>query len=281
MNRKLFFALAGLSVLVLFFLLPASGKNPLNRIARALSHPVTTLQEKFTGMAGGIGRIWSGYIALRGVQEENLRLREELVRLQSEQIQHREAQAALKRLEPLLALKQQVPYRVIAARVVARDASNWYRTLLVDKGEKDGVAVDVGVIIPDGVVGRVVKTTPEYSTVLLLTDRYSAVAALVQRTRDEGIVEGTEKGLARVKYLPALSELAEGDEVLTSGLAGTFPKGLLIGRIRRVEKQERALFQEAEVMPAVDFSGLEEVLVIVSKVGAETGSGVPPGEGLR
>ena len=212
----------------------------------------------------GVGRIWSGYMDLTQVREENLKLREELHRLQDENIRLLEARAAYDRLEQLLSFKIQSPYPVIAARVVGRDPTNWYRTLMIDKGEREGVAVDMGVIVPSGVVGRVIKTAPHLSQVLLLTDRNSAIAALVQRTRDEGIVEGTEEGLARIKYLSTLSELQEGDRVLTSGLAGSFPKGLFIGQIHRVEKQERALFQQAEIIPSVDFSKLEEVLVIVS-----------------
>lgn len=210
----------------------------------------------------GTGGIWSDYVFLVGVREENKKLREELYQLQNENIQQREAVAALERLEAFLEFKEQNPYPMIAARVIGRDPTNWYRTMIIDKGEKDGIHVDMGVIVPRGVVGRVMKTAPGVSQIQLLTDRNSAVAGLIQRTRDEGIIEGTEKGLARIKYLPALSESQEGDLILTSGLAGSFPKGLLVGRIHRVKRQDRALFQGAEVTPMVDFSRLEEVLVI-------------------
>ena len=212
----------------------------------------------------GTSGVWSGYVDLVGVKEENRRLQEELYQLQSEKNQHLEAVAALERLEAFLEFKKQNPYSMMTARVIGRDPTNWYRTMVIDKGEQDGVRMDMGVIAPGGVVGRVMKTAPGISQVQLLTDRSSAVAGLVQRTRDEGIIEGTERGLARIKYLPVLSEVQEGDIVLTSGLAGSFPKGLLIGRIHWVKKQERALFQEAKLTPMVDFSKLEEVLVITA-----------------
>jgi rod shape-determining protein MreC len=135
---------------------------------------------------------------------------------------------------------------------------------MINKGSRDGVAVEMGVITPAGVVGRVIKAEPAVSQVLLITDRNSAVAALIQRTRDEGLVEGTEKGLARIKYLSLLADVKEGDLVLTSGLTGSFPKGLPIGTLGLVTKKELDLFQQAELTPNVDFSKIEEVLVVTS-----------------
>src|SRR3972149_5958777 len=256
-----------ISVFVIFFLFPELQKRPVYYMMRPFVYLISSLQKGLMFAVSGVGGVWSGYIDLTEVREKNQKLREELHRLQNENIQLLEAKAAYDRLEPLLAFKTQSPYPVITARVIGRDPTNWYRTLMIDKGEREGVTVDMGISVPSGAVGRVIKTTPERSQVLLLTDRNSAIAALIQRTRDEGIVEGTEKGLARIKYLPPLSELQVGDPVLTSGLAGSFPKGMLIGRIHRVEKQEMALFQQAEVIPSVDFSKLEEVLVIMSPEG--------------
>lgn len=256
-----------ISVFVIFFLFPELQKRPVYYMMRPFVYLISSLQKGLMFAVSGVGGVWSGYIDLTEVREENQKLREELHRLQNENIQLLEAKAAYDRLEPLLAFKTKSPYPVITARVIGRDPTNWYRTLMIDKGEREGVTVDMGIMVPSGVVGRVIKTTPELSQVLLLTNRNSAIAALIQRTRDEGIVEGTEKGLVRIKYLPPLSELQVGDPVLTSGLAGSFPKGMLIGRIRRLEKQEMALFQQAEIIPSVDFSKLEEVLVIMSPEG--------------
>jgi rod shape-determining protein MreC len=141
----------------------------------------------------------------------------------------------------------------------------------------------MGVIAPAGVVGRIVKTTPYSSMVLLVTDPNNAVTGLIQRTRDEGIVEGTVKGRARMKYIPLLSALQPGDKVVTSGLMGGFPKGLPIGTITEIEKDESDLFQSAELIPEVDFRKLEEVLVITQPLpgrpGGETvaAPATPPG----
>ena len=159
-------------------------------------------------------------------------------------------------------IKESSPYPIITARVIGRDPTNWYQSILTDKGEKDGVTTDMGVISPAGVIGRIVRSFPHSSRILLLTDRNSSIAGLIQRTRDEGIIGGAEKGMARIKYIPVLSKLETGDRVLTSGLVGSFPKGLLIGWLGEVEVQEMALFQQAELIPAVDFSKLEEVMII-------------------
>jgi rod shape-determining protein MreC len=153
---------------------------------------------------------------------------------------------------------------MVAARVIGRDTGNWYRTILLNKGQSDGFKPDMGVVTPAGVVGRIVKTTAATSVVLLVTDPNNAIAGLIQRTRDEGIVEGTTQALARLKYIPLLSNARPGDQVVTSGLVGGFPRGLTIGTITRIDKDEGALFQSAELTPDVDVGRIEEVLVIQS-----------------
>jgi rod shape-determining protein MreC len=112
----------------------------------------------------------------------------------------------------------------------------------------------------------------------LVTDPNNAIAGLIQRTRDEGIVEGTQQGLARLKYIPLLSTLRDGDRIVTSGLVGDFPRGLVIGTITRIDKEEGALFQSAELMPEVDMSRVEEVLVIQTSYGQFPKAG--PGSNL-
>jgi rod shape-determining protein MreC len=162
---------------------------------------------------------------------------------------------------------------MIAAQVIGRDATNRYRAIILNKGESDGIKPDMGVVTPAGVVGRVVKTTGATSVVLLMTDPTNAIAGLIQRTRDEGIVEGTQQGLAQLKYIPLLSTLRDGDRVVTSGLVGGFPRGLVIGTITSIDKQEGALFQSAELMPEVDVGRVEEVLVIQTSYGQSTKTG--------
>jgi rod shape-determining protein MreC len=187
-----------------------------------------------------------------------------LEHLKGQNDQLREAAAATERLTALLEFKKQANISMVAAQVIGRDTGNWYRTILLNKGQSDGFKPDMGVVTPAGVVGRIVKTTAATSVVLLVTDPNNAIAGLIQRTRDEGIVEGTTQALARLKYIPLLSNARPGDQVVTSGLVGGFPRGLTIGTITRIDKDEGALFQSAELTPDVDVGRIEEVLVIQS-----------------
>jgi rod shape-determining protein MreC len=212
----------------------------------------------------GAADLWSGFVMLRGVEEDNKELRKELELLKGQNSQLREAAAATERLTALLEFKKQADLSMVAAQVIGRDTGNWYRTIILNKGESDGFHPDMGVITPAGVVGRIVKTTAATSVVLLVTDPNNAIAGLIQRTRDEGIVEGTTQGMARLKYIPLLSNARPGDRVVTSGLVGGFPRGLAIGTITRIDKDEGALFQSAELTPDVDAGRAEEVLVILS-----------------
>jgi rod shape-determining protein MreC len=245
-------------------ILPEAQDGPLKTMGRAVVTAVTHPLRALDSMNQAIENVWSRYLALRHLGDENLQLRREIARLQEETGRLRERAAASERLTALLELKEELPYTTMAARVIGRDPTNWYRTLLINKGQQDGVKVDMGVMTPSGAVGRVVKVQNKLAVVLLIIDRNNAITGLVQRTRDEGIVEGTEKGLAWIKYLPLLSNVKVGDIVVTSGLVGGFPRGVPIGRITKLERREAELFLSAEIQPESDFGRLEEVLVITS-----------------
>lgn len=261
--RHLAFAIAVI-LLLGFFLLPGQTQGLFQQLGGPIGWLVSWPLRAVAGVQEGIGNLWSGYVALQGLEEENRQLRKELEYLQGQNSQLREAAAATERLTALLEFKAQAAPTMIAAQVIGRDTGNWYRTLILNKGESDGIQPDMGVITPAGVVGRIVKVTAATSVVLLVTDPNNAIAGLIQRTRDEGIVEGTTEGLARLKYIPLLSNVRNGDRVVTSGLVGGFPRGLAIGTITKIDKEEGALFQSAELTPDVDPHRVEEVLVIQS-----------------
>lgn len=258
-----------LLVLLGFFLLPHQFQTMFQGLGGpvgwVLSWPLRTV----AFMEDGISQTWHRYLALQGVEEENRRLRKEIEQLQGQNSQLREAASATERLTALLEFKAQAQPNMVAAQVIGRNTDNWYRTIILNKGTSDGIRPDMGVITSAGVVGRVVKATFATSVVLLVSDPNNAIAGLIQRTRDEGIVEGTTEGLARLKYIPLLSNVRSGDRVVTSGLVGGFPRGLAIGTITRIDKEEGALFQLAEVRPEVDVTRVEEVLVIQSPYVAE------------
>ena len=245
-------------------LLPESRQEPLMALGRHMAAAVSVPLHAVDALNQWVEALWARYLALQGTRAENQTLRQEVARLQQENARLREMAAASTRLRDLLELKERLSYATISAHVVGRDPSNWYRSIVINKGARDGLAVDMGVVTPSGIVGRLVKVYDRFAIVLLMIDPNNAVTGLVQRTRDEGIVEGTERGLARIKYLPLLSTVKVGDRVVTSGLAGGFPRGLPIGTITKIERREAELFLSAEIVPDSDFAKLEDVLVVTS-----------------
>ena len=245
-------------------LLPRQTQVVLQHIGRPLAQVVAVPMEVLATLDESFRNVWARYLQSSGVYEENRQLQQDVQHLQSQVTELREMAIASERLAALLDFQKSATMHTVAARVIGRNASNWYQALILNKGEQHGILVEMGVIIPSGVVGRIVKTTPFTSIVLLLTDPNIAITSLIQRTRDEGIVQGTAQSSIRMKYLPPLALIEKDDMVVTSGLTGHFPRGLLIGTVTRVEKDEADLFQSAEIQSFVDFSKLEEVLVITS-----------------
>lgn len=212
----------------------------------------------------GITGTWRDYVDLRAVRAENERLRVETTMLKRRLDQLQDQALETQRLERLLAMRHASRAEFLTARVVGKDATNWFKTILLDRGSLEGIRRNQSVLAPDGLVGRVVEVTPTSARVQLLTDPVSAVGGLIQRTRVTGIVSGNLGAGARVRYLPLMADVNVGDEVVTSGMGGVFPKGILIGRITSVERKSGALFQEATLQSAVDLSRLEEVLILTN-----------------
>ncbi|HEX8749517.1 MAG TPA: rod shape-determining protein MreC [Nitrospira sp.] len=254
-------------LLAALFLFPGQSQGLLEYLDGPVGQLVRLPLEAVSSLDQGISNTWQQYVALQNVEEENHRLRQEIDWLRGQNSQLREAAAATQRLTALLQFKEQALPTMIAAQVIGRDASNRYKSVILNKGDSDGIQKDMGVITPSGVVGRVVKTTGATSVVLLVTDPNNAIAGLIQRTRDEGIVEGTPQGRAKLKYIPMLSAVKEGDHVVTSGLVGGFPRGIAIGTITGIEREEGALFQTADLSPDVDVNHVEEVLIIQAPQG--------------
>jgi len=254
-------------LLAALFLFPGQSQGLLEYLDGPVGQLVRLPLEAVFSLDQGISNMWQQYVALQNVEEENHRLRQEIDWLRGQNSQLREAAAATQRLSALLQFKEQALPTMIAAQVIGRDSSNRYKSVILNKGDSDGIQKDMGVITPSGVVGRVVKTTGATSVVLLVTDPNNAIAGLIQRTRDEGIVEGTPQGRAKLKYIPMLSAVKEGDHVVTSGLVGGFPRGIAIGTITGIEREEGALFQTADLSPDVDVNHVEEVLIIQAPQG--------------
>jgi rod shape-determining protein MreC len=192
--------------------------------------------------------------------EEKNRLQKEVIKLRGENIKLEELSIENERLRNLLSFKKEVTGKVIPARVIARDSTNWHKTIIIDKGTNQGVQKGMPVITPQGLVGKVIQAENEVGQVMLIIDPNLRVGALVQRTREEGIVEGSSSGLCRMKYLSLDADVKPEDIIISSGLGVIYPKGLVIGTVKSVGKDAGGLYLYAWIEPMADFSRLEEIL---------------------
>lgn len=168
-----------------------------------------------------------------------------------------------KRLNNLLNLKQKVPYKVIASRIIGRSPDNWTSMIIVDKGSIHGIKRGFVVIDYLGLVGRVVEVLPSESKIMLINDPNLGVSALNQRSRQEGLVSGTLSGSLIMRYLAKDADVKISDVIITSGLTKIFPKGLLIGWVVDLGTEFSGLSRFAVIKPASCLSSIEEVLIII------------------
>lgn len=218
------------------------------------------------GVSAGVSvvrRVWGGYVGLRRVKAENEELRRQLDNLQIELQRQRALADRSRGLENLLSLRDKSTLTTMAATIIAAGATPDFRTLTIDRGARDGLRSDMAVIAPAGIVGRVVMPSARAAKVQLLVDRNAAAGAIVERSRAQGVVVGGGDERLRLEYVSEVADISVGDIVMTSGIDGIFPKGFAIGRVESVEKSGGA-YKRITVKPAVDFRGLEDVLVVLT-----------------
>lgn len=243
-----------------------AGRAPVAEPAgRWLMELIGPAQRAVTSLGDQLDSIWRRYFALVQAAQENQRLSRQVASLRQQLVDLEELRRANQRLKALLNFKQTLDYPMVAAEVVGSDPSGHFRTVIIDKGTTAGVQTLMPVVCAQGAVGRVIWASPHYAKLLLLIDPNSGVDVLVQRSRARGIVEGQAGGGLNLKYVVHTEEVAPGDRVITSGAAGVFPKGVLVGTVSSVKKEKLGTFQKIEVEPAVDFNRLEEVLVILRR----------------
>ncbi|MDD5560023.1 rod shape-determining protein MreC [Candidatus Methylomirabilis sp.] len=207
--------------------------------------------------------LWNEYVDLRRVRRDNQLLKEEIRQLQTEVGELHETALEHARLSRLLQMSNRVGTETVVAKVIGKDATNWFRTILIDRGADRGIQRHMVVVTTEGLVGRVVDVTPFTARVQLITDPESAVGALIQRSRVIGVAAGSQGGALQIKYLPLMADVAVGDRIITSGMGGIFPKGIPVGKVVRSSRPTNGtLFQLIEAQPHADFSRLEDVMVL-------------------
>jgi rod shape-determining protein MreC len=237
-------------------------RMPVAMLENALLSGTRPFQQAATWTTQSLRGVWDNYIYVVNVQRDNKRLREEIKWLQQENHRYLEAYLQYQRLQRLLNFREQSSLDVVAAAVVGRNSSSWTEIIYINRGTRDRVTQGFPVVTYDGLVGQVIHAAPALSQVMLLTDFRSGVDAIVQRTRASGIVAGRGRSIAELKFLPIGADLQAGDRLISSGMGGVFPKGLIIGEVKDIHRNGRQT-QQVEIRPSVDFSHLEEVLVLI------------------
>jgi rod shape-determining protein MreC len=282
LNRTAWKILGILSLIILFFtLIYFTGDfRPHYTLAEDLVLTVISpVQGFFSRLGISTFNFFQGICDYSKLVEENKALKRELADQNDHYYKMVELQKENYRLREMLDFKSQTDYDLLPAEVIARGTDRWFETITVNKGYAKGVKINMAVVTSEGLVGNVFRTAKDSSQILLLTDSRRAVSALVQRSRETGsvgIVEGypEKEGYLRMINLPPEANIQPGDTIISSGLGGIFPKGLVIGHVLEIGKDQYGLLQQALIRPAVNFNRLEEVFVIIGML-----PGLPPEEG--
>ena len=241
-----------------------------SRVKGAVRDGISPLQAVLRGGVRELREIWHYIQGIGDLALENRALSEEIVYLRGEMRMARELERDNQMLRDLLGFVRRFPNRLISCEVIGRDSTGWWQTVRLDKGTAAGVAEGRAVITPDGLVGRTMSVSERTADVLLLSDPSCKVSVRLPRSGVFGVMSGLgakpgDQPAGRIDYLSRTADVQEGDEVVTSGLGGVFPKGLLVGRVGRVEMHEAGLYQVARIDSAADLGGLEYAFVAATE----------------
>jgi rod shape-determining protein MreC len=264
-SKKTVLILAGILLLTVnLIMLAVTTRRPAaSGLGRAMIAFVAPFQELATRAVKTIQDGWWNYFFLVSVSQEIQRLLKELGKSHQKIIQQSELELENQRLRELLGFKRSLPAPAIAAEIIGKDPSAWFKTVIIDKGSSDGLRRGLPAVSSLGVVGQIVEVSSRQSRLMLIIDRNSGADALVQRTRARGVVKGTSQDECYLDYVLHADDVRVGDLVVSSGFDGVYPKGLLIGTVTAVDFKGGDFFKDVQVTPAVDFDKLEEVLIIL------------------
>lgn len=262
-NYLILFALIVISMLILTIHFREGENGPIHRAERFMMAAISPIQASATSALTPVKDGWDYLVHFGNLKRENRRLRQEVAKLQSKVLSLQGLKNENSRLQSLIGFKDQAGYDTIPARVTGMPSSNWWSSVIIDKGLDDGIKRNMPVIAGGGLVGQVVDVSQRAAKVILLNDVQSGVSVQVQRTGEVGVIKGQlrEQQLL-LKYISKDSTIQKGDIVVTSGLGELFPKGIYVGKVANVSLSSYGLYKDVEVDPAVDFTNLDEVLVV-------------------
>ncbi|SVB83505.1 uncharacterized protein METZ01_LOCUS236359, partial [marine metagenome] len=227
------------------------------------------IQNLFASVTDSISDVFNHYLFLVETSKENDRLLLKAHRLSKQNNELLERNKFLERSAKLIEHFDQGKKPFILAKVIGYDATQWSKMVFINRGTDHKVKKNLPVMTDAGVVGHVIQASPKASKVLLITDSRSAIDSLFQETRESGVTVGTGEDICEMKFVPISAMVSVGDKVISSGLGGIFPKGLTVGVVVNVVREEQELFQNIMVAPSADLSDMEEVAVLLPERGVE------------
>lgn len=260
-----------LAILLIVLTIVTSGqRDKLTSIEGLIGEIVTPVQDVLYRVATSISRFFNSFSERKQMAQEYELLKERIKLLEQQQLEMDEALRENQRLERLLDFKQEDNLNIVAGvRITGKNPGNWFNTMTIDSGSAQGITENMAMVNDRGLIGRVTEVGKNWAKVRAIVDGQSSISAIVERTRDNGMVKGnntftTEDGLCQMINLPLDSDIVVGDRIITSGLGEVFPKGVPIGEVIEVVEEKRDKYIIAIIQPSVDFLRLEEALVIGS-----------------
>lgn len=236
--------------------------NDISMFEKYLIEIMAPLQAGTMGMKERVSSVFRHYIAIVNTSKKNDELVKEVDFLKNEVFQLQEVKKENQRLKMLLEFGEEIPRKKVLAQVIGWDSSNEFKVLRINKGRADGLKLLSPVITMNGLVGYLYRVAYNHADILTILDQNNRVDAIVSRTRTHGIVEGRAGSKCRLKHVARTDAIKEGDVVLTAGLGNIYPKGIKVGKVSEIDKENWGITQAVEISPSVDFHRLEEVLVL-------------------
>lgn len=280
LRSKVFLALVVAVVAILFLIGSTQSERPaVSRVEQALSDALAPFQYASSRAGHWLSGTIGAFSELRGARDENRLLKAQLADRSNLETRLEELKAANRVLHDQLKLTANPSYRYLSAEVIDRQPDNWFRSIVINRGSRDGVKKDMAVVTPEGLVGRITRVSATTSTVMIITDRDSGIGGRNQVTRDAGVMTGLGNGNLEIKFFSPNAQLALDDDIVTSGLGSVYPKGIKIGDIVSLRSDNNGLSKYAVVKPSVNFQSLEYVMVVTSAPAPEDPPepAIPPG----
>jgi rod shape-determining protein MreC len=239
---------------------------------------ISPVQEGLSDSKKSLSSLWENYLLIVNTSKENNILKKQISRLESDLTTMEEIRKENLRLKRLLSFTDEQPYQKVMAQVIGWDSANEFKVIRLNKGSRQGIKTMSPVVTDQGLVGYVYRVTENYADVLTILDQNNRVDIVVERTRTHGIVEGVFNFKCALKYITRNESVEVGDKLITAGVGGIYPKGLKVGMITGITKENFGMTLSIEVVPSVDFDKLEEVLVLISTDEAINASVAAPAE---